>query len=276
MKVNKVINNNIVSAYDKNGQELIVMGRGIGFQMKEQQDIPSTKIEKIFRMENEKILRQFKDLIEDLPLEYLRVSMEIISYAKTVLDKQLNPNIYLTLSDHINFAIERHRQNILVPNPLFREVKNFYPEEYQIGVYAVALLEKRLEIQLQTDEASSIALHVINAEYDMNMHDIIHIMDLVQKMLEIILAYFSIELEENSLSYERFITHLKFLAQRIFSGKPLETGDWEYVKMIAVMYPEAYACSLAIQSYIKEVCGSDITGEEVAYLAVYIRRIVKR
>lgn len=276
MRVHKMINNNIVGSYDENGQELIVMGRGIGFHLKENQVIPPEKIEKVFRMDNEKSLKRFKDLIEDLPLEYLQVSTEIIEYAKTVLDKKLNPNIYLTLSDHINFAIERRRQNIQVINPLFREVKNYYRREYRIGARAVDLIRRRLGVSLDADEASSIALHIVNAEYDMRMGDVIRVMDLAQNMLEIVSARFDMAMEEHSLSYERFITHLKFLSQRIFAREPLESGNPEFAGMIASMYPDAHACSLAIRDYIKQACDREITGEETAYLAVYIQRIAKR
>ena len=34
MVIEKVINNNIVSAYDEDGREVVIMGRGIGFGVK--------------------------------------------------------------------------------------------------------------------------------------------------------------------------------------------------------------------------------------------------
>ena len=46
MVINHVINNNVVSAYDKDQNEIIVMGKGIGFQKKPGQEIPENKIEK--------------------------------------------------------------------------------------------------------------------------------------------------------------------------------------------------------------------------------------
>ena len=35
MKIDKVMNNNVVSSIDEDGQEIIVVGTGIGFQGKE-------------------------------------------------------------------------------------------------------------------------------------------------------------------------------------------------------------------------------------------------
>lgn len=37
MKIDKVMNNNVVSSIDEDGQEIIVVGTGIGFQGKEKQ-----------------------------------------------------------------------------------------------------------------------------------------------------------------------------------------------------------------------------------------------
>ncbi|MFR5733210.1 MAG: CAT RNA binding domain-containing protein [Clostridium sp.] len=51
MKIEKVINNNVVSALE-NGREVVVMGRGIGFQLRAGMDIPGELIEKVFRLDN--------------------------------------------------------------------------------------------------------------------------------------------------------------------------------------------------------------------------------
>ena len=174
MKVRKVINNNIVSSADEDGREIVVMGRGIGFQAREGWEIPEERIEKIFRLDNKDSLNRFKDLLARLPLEHIQISDEIISYGKKVLNKPLNHNIYITLTDHINFAVERHRQNMMFPNPLLREVRSFYREEYLIGEYALALIKKKLGIDFPVDEAASIALHLVNAEYNTAMRDTIN------------------------------------------------------------------------------------------------------
>ncbi len=106
MKIEKVINNNVVSALE-DGREVVVMGRGIGFQLRAGMDIPGELIEKVFRLDNPGVMDQFKSLVQKLPPERLQISAEVIQYAKGVMNKKLNHNIYLTLTDHINFAIER-------------------------------------------------------------------------------------------------------------------------------------------------------------------------
>ena len=273
MKIAKIINNNVVSTCDEEGREIIVMGRGVGFKAQEGSTIDEEKVEKIFRLESQNTMDKFKELLENLPMEHVQISAEIIGYAKEVLNRPINPNVYITLTDHINFALERYKQKMMFSNPLIREVRSFYHAEYLIGEYAIAMIERGLGVKLPVDEAASIALHIVNAEYDAPMGDTIKITNLIQQVLEVVREYFSIELDEQSLSYERFITHLRFLAQRVFTGEHMNLDNLEFQEVIDRLYPEEYACSQKIQALIKLQYRHQVTEEEVAYLALHIKRI---
>lgn len=273
MKIDKVINNNIVSVLEPSGEEIIVMGRGLGFQGRPGKEIREDKIEKIFRLDSQTEVEQFKTLLQNLPLEHIQVSNEIISYAKSVLKKRLNKNIYITLTDHINFAIDRMKQNMIFANPLLREVRSFYREEYLIGEYAIALIKKKLGVEMPVDEAASVALHIVNAEYNTKMSDAINITTLIQYVLDLVKERFSITYDEESLNYERFITHLRFLSQRIYSNELLENGSTELSALVSAMYPQEYAVSQEIRDYIKENYHHEVTDDETAYLTIHIKRV---
>ena len=273
MKISRIINNNVVSTCDEEGREVIVMGRGVGFKAKEGSTIDEDKIEKVFRLDSQNTMDKFKELLVNLPMEHVQISAEIISYAKEVLNRPINPNVYITLTDHINFALERFKQKMMFSNPLIREVRSFYHAEYHIGEYAIAMIDRDLGIKLPVDEAASIALHIVNAEYDAPMGDTIKITNLIQQVSEVVEEYFNIKLDEQSLSYERFITHLRFLAQRVFTGEHMELDNLEFQKVIDRLYPEEYACSQKVQALIKLQYGHQVTEEEVAYLALHIKRI---
>lgn len=276
MKIVKVINNNIVSTCDEDGREIVVMGRGIGFKAREGSVIDQEKIEKVFRLDSQNTMDRFKEMLVNLPMEHVQISAEIISYAKSVLNRPINPNVYITLTDHINFALERFKQKMMFSNPLIREVKAFYNEEYLIGEYAIAMIERDLGVRLPVDEAASIALHIVNAEYDGPMGDTIKITNLIQQVLEVVKEYFQVELDKQSLYYERFITHLRFLAQRVFTGERMELDNLEFQEMIDRMYPEEYACSQKVKALIQREYGHEVTEEELAYLTLHIRRIRSR
>ena len=132
MKIQKVINNNVISALDEGGQEIVAMGRGIGFQKKAGEELAESAVEKVFRLKSPDLLERFKQLLADMPLECIQVSDRIISYAKERLPMRLNQNVYLTLTDHIAFALKRYEEGMLFENALYGEIRRFYPEEFQI------------------------------------------------------------------------------------------------------------------------------------------------
>lgn len=73
MIVDRVINNNIVSTIDDEGAELILMGRGLGFGAKSGNDIDESKVEKIFKLEDQNDAEQLKQLLLRVPLEEAEV-----------------------------------------------------------------------------------------------------------------------------------------------------------------------------------------------------------
>lgn len=271
--IEKVINNNIISAYEESGAEVIVMGRGIGFKKKQGEVVPADQISKIFRIKSRTLAEQFKELLANMPLERVRISDEIISHAKDHLKLKLNQSIYVTLTDHINFAIERVSQGIEPQNALLWEIKRFYPQEFQLGIYALELIQDRLDILLPEDEAGFIALHFVNAEYGTDIRDAVKFPDQMQAIVDIVERDLGILLDESSLHYERFMTHIKFLIQRIYRKELLSSEDRELSLLMQRKYPREYQCSLKVAEYIMQATGSRLSEEEIMYLSVHIRRV---
>lgn len=164
MKIDKVINNNLIRAFDKNNKEVLVMGCGLGFKKKIGEEIDSDKIEKVYYLEDANSTNKLVSLLSEIPLEVIQACNEIISYAKYSLGKKINDNIYISLTDHINFALERAKQGVDFKNALIWEIKRFYNHEFLIGKEALTIIKKRLDIMLSEDEAASIALHIVNAQ----------------------------------------------------------------------------------------------------------------
>ena len=274
MKIKKVINNNVVSALDSDSCEVIVMGRGVGFQARPGMDIPPDRIQKIFKMDGKNSSDRLQELLKDIPMEHFQLCSDIIEYAKAKIGKKLNKNIYITLTDHVNFAIERYRQGMNFSNPLLHEVKLFYKNEFAVGEYALSLINERVGALLPADEAASIALHIVNAEYNTQMSEAIHITKCIPEILDIVEEYFNIRLDKESLHYERFVTHLKFLTQRIVKKELLDNKDKEFEEAIERLYPREFKCAREVKGYIEEHFEYQITEEELAYLTVHIRRVI--
>lgn len=275
MKIEKVINNNIVSAVDEEGREAVVMGRGLGFRAKPGTVLPKKGIEKIFWIKSETLAQQFKELLSQMPMEHVKVSGDIIAYAKENLSMELNQSIYVTLTDHINFAIMRYKEGIKPQNALLWEIKRFYTREFGIGMYALKVIEEQLNIRLPEDEAGFIALHFVNAEYGTRIRDAVKFPNLVKEILEIVKAELEMEFDENSLHYERFVTHVKFLLQRIYKNETLPDEESELSEMMRKKYKREYSCSQKVAAYINRETQTILSNEEIMYLAIHIRRVAE-
>lgn len=162
MQIIKIFNNNVLLAEDSQEDEVIVMGRGIGFQKKSGETVDLEKIEKLF------VLKENNDLLptiyDDMSNEEIELVLDIIKLAEATLDVSFQSNLYITLADHLHFAIERHKQGLSLQNPLSWQIKKLYRPEYAVGQKALEIIENKIGVRLSEEEAASIALHLINAQ----------------------------------------------------------------------------------------------------------------
>lgn len=274
MRIQKVINNNVVSALDEQGKEIVAMGKGIGFQRRSGQEIPETGAEKIFRLESPDVLEHFKELIVNMPLSCIEVSDEIITYAKSVLTAQLGQSVYLTLTDHINFALIRFKDGMLFENALYNEIKHFYPEEFKIGKHALDLIEEKTGVRLPYDEAASIAFHLVNAEFGMKLKDV-HIMtEMMRHLVEMVNA--EVPLTPEAIQLDRLVTNLKFVLNRLLLNKPAaDDQDFIFNDFIRKHCGKEYDLAQKMKHYIEAVIGCDMAEAEVIYLTIQLKYIGK-
>lgn len=273
MKISRVINNNVASVINKKKQELVIMGKGIAFQKKVGDTIDEDKVEKVFSLESEEVSERFKKLLNEIPMEYMDVSEEIIQYAKMNIGKKLNDIIYVSLTDHIYFAVERHKKGMDLKNGLIWETKRMYKDEFAIGKEALKIIEKKLGVTLLEDEATFIALHIVNAELNEEIPTIINITKVMQEILDIVKYHFHMDFDEESLYYYRFITHLKFFAQRIFHGEKMSGNDNFLYEMVKSTYTRSYQCTEKIKNLIEEEYSYYLTNDEMLYLTIHIERV---
>lgn len=273
MEISKVLNNNVAVVIENN-EEKIVMGRGICFKKKTGDTIEPETIDKVFYLHNQEVLSRFKELVVDIPLEYLEIGEEIMDEARLSLGKALNDNIYISMVDHIYTVVVRAKDDILVKNALLWDIQRFYKEEYQIGKKALEIIEKKTGVLLPNDEAGFIALHIVNGQLDEDVHDMYEITKIMQEIENIVRYHFKIEFNEESAYYYRFITHLKFFAQRLVEHKKQNKQEDDLLEVVQVKYANAYQCVEKIAIYIKNQYNYELYDEEKLYLTIHIHRVV--
>lgn len=274
MIINKVLNNNVVTIISENGEEAVVMGRGLAFQKKKGDEIDESKIEKIFVLENKSINEKLLTLVNDIPAKYLEIAEDIIKYAENKLSTKLNENIYLTLTDHISFAISRVEKNLEIKNAMLWDIKRLHKDEFEIGIYALRVIKENLNVELPEDEAASIAMHILNGELNQEMPEIVDMIKLIEEILKMVKYHFNIDFDEDSINYYRFVTHLKFFTQRLSSGRYYEDNDNDLFNIIKLKYPKSYECTKRIEGFVKQKYETQLTKEEMLYLIIHTARVV--
>ena len=277
MKINKIINNNVVSALDHNGKEVIVMRRGIAFQEKAGNTIDDQKIERIFYLRDQ-MNNKLIQLVDSIPSDYIALASDIIDYARIYLHRELDDSIYISLSDHIYTAIERINKGITMRCSILWDIKRFYEKEYAVAQKALEMIKSRFDIALPEDETGFIALHFVNAEMDTgSLEQVMEITEIMQEITRIVQYFFNMEFDTDSLYYYRFITHLKFFAERFVKHTMLEDqGENQLFKMIRQEYVNSYRCVQKISEFLSGKYGCALSEEEQLYLIIHIERIVHK
>lgn len=277
MIIHRVINNNFAVILDERGMEKVVMGKGICFGRKAGALLPEQAIEKSFVLENKEIRERFQTILQEVSQESVEISECIIKKADHLLNKKLNENIYVSLTDHIQFAINRCHQGIQMKNALLWHIKAIYPKEFKLGMETVDLIEQKCGIRLLEDECSFIALHLVAAQMNEDLSSTLNITKIIKDIMSIISKYFHIALDEESIDFFRFITHLKFFAQRLQEKRYYNDSNGSEDPLfvsVKFSYPDSFECAKRIGQYIETIQKNTITNEELLYLTIHIQRII--
>ncbi|MBF0777844.1 BglG family transcription antiterminator LicT [Streptococcus cuniculi] len=273
MVIEKIYNNNVALAVDQD-KEVIVMGKGLGFQKKPGDTVDTSMIERTFTLDDHQQLSEFQSLYAHLPAEEIDVVLAIISHAEKELQQSFDVSLYIALVDHIHYTLERHQQGISLKNPLAWEIRKFYPKEFQLGVDALMFIIEHLGVVLDRDEAASIALHLVNAEKNAGITPQTQTLSrIVSNILEIVRLHFACSIDEDSISYHRFRTHVQYFAQRVVNGLVEGKNDAFLYEQVQKNYPQAFATTQKIRSYIEKQFDFPMSQDEQVYLTIHIQRL---
>lgn len=275
MRVVKSLNNSLILSQTDDGSEVILMGKGIGFTLKKGDQVPEKAIEKTFVLSSEMEKKNYLQVFSSASEELLSVVQQIVAYSQEQLAYTLSKNLFFTLVDHLNYAIERQNQGIVFQNKLLVEVQRFYLSEYKIGVYGIQRVESLLGISLPLEEAGNIAFHLVNAQAETNKMD-----ETIQsiRMLKDILAITSHSFPEKQLSVEsttylRFVTHLQFFIRRMIDGEVLPAQNNFVLETLSEHNPKEFNVATKIKRYVEEELEQTVNKDELLYLTLHLSRV---
>lgn len=275
MQINRVLNTNAVLSQDPDGNEIVLLGRGIGFKSRPGDELDETKIEKRFTLNDEKQLNRFQTLLEQIPTEYIFVAEQAISFAKRFYNMKLNESIHISLADHLHSAVENAKLGIQIPNSLLLDIKQYYPREYEIGQQTITMVDDKLHVQLPEDEWGFVAMHFVNAQYGRENTNIKKIITFVRDVNQFILDELDIQPDEDSLFYHRYMTHLNFFAQRVAGGVHYSDDNDVELSLLKKHYREEYKVSCDVANYIKKNYHFKPNKDEIMYLTIHLAHITR-
>lgn len=278
MQILKILNNNAVISKDLAEKEIIVTGKGIAFQKNRFDVIDEKLIEKIFYPADKTQKTKLELLIQEIPLEYLSFTEDIIAYAQVKLKTKLDSNLLITLTDHIHYAIEKIKKGIFTPNLMLDEIRSFYRNEYDLGMEIVSQINERYAVKFDENEAGFIAFHLMNAQEKGNLDETIDMLSNLGEIKKIIEKYFDTKLDENSLDFSRFMIHLKFFMRKMALASPQQDkslSDDALFRMLVEKYADINECLNLVDAYAYQIKKYHLSDSDRMYLIIHLARLLK-
>lgn len=276
MKIIKKVNNNVAIGLDQNGKEVIVFGKGIGF---EKMPYILDDLSKIDRTYYDVDPRYF-DLINSVDEKVLFLCTKMVNVIMAKLEGEWNPSLVFILADHITFALERFHKGMTIPFPYSDEIELACPEENKWALWIVKNINHNFHVKMPKGEVTCIAMHLVNArtgtkssEQPTSTQRKDRILKFAIQMIE---TDFDIKISKKDLNYYRFKSHISYFVKRKEEKTPIQEDNQKLFELMKTTYPDAYQCAMKIGSFIKTEYDSECSNDEILYLMIHINRFMQR
>lgn len=276
MKALRVFNNNVVLARHDDGREVIVTGRGLGFQAKPGSRLDATKIVRVFVPDEGRNVDNAGRFIAAIAPEHVALADEALAPLWAEQGCPPSTSTVVALADHLSYAIKRARQGLVLEYPLRAEIAHLYPRELAWGERIVRFVNERIEDPLPSEEAVAFAMHLVNASFTGgNLADTYRMTGVFSQIFEVIEGAFGAPIDRDSINAARFITHLRYFFVRVGAGEQLDDQGTPFVASIQRAYPDAERCARRVRDLLELRLGTPLTEGETAYLTLHIARLTQ-
>ncbi|MEJ7540833.1 glucose PTS transporter transcription antiterminator GlcT [Staphylococcus intermedius] len=270
--IKKVLNNNVlICEYQQS--EVVIIGKGLGFNKKPKMKInDADTIEKVFKLENKNEQDHYKMLVEHTDERVLRAVIDSVQMIMTHFELHHEESFIVSLTDHLIFALKRLEKGQLIKNPFLSETKYSYPEAYKIAKKVVARINLQLNTDFPEDEVGFIALHIASQTDDIDLSEMQNVPKLINNAIRMIEHDMEIQIPVASIQYQRFVRHIHFLLQRLKKGERA-TIELSFENLLKTQYPLCYNVAVKIVKMIQLQIDVSVDEAEVAYLTMHIQQL---
>lgn len=272
LRIEKVLNNNVLIAEHPSYQEVILIGKGIGFNRKQGDSIDTNGIEKLFVLKNEREQENYIKLLPYIDHDVHEVIISAIELIKQRTNSELNEHIHVALTDHLMFALTRVSQGLKVTNPFLVETKALYRREYEVAVEVVKLIKEKTGMDLPTGEVGFIALHIHSAVTNKNLSEVNQDSQLVGRLVSIVEGQLGITIDKDSIDYMRLVRHLRFAIERVKKGERVEEPE-KIASLLKEEYPICYNLAWKLIKIMQQTLKLQVFDAEAVYLTMHLQRL---
>ncbi|MGV0349665.1 PRD domain-containing protein [Corynebacterium guaraldiae] len=270
MQLLRVFNNNVVLAR-RGAEDVIVTGRGIGFQAHPGTEVDPAKVVKVFVPDSGRDPDHLAAMIAGIPGEYVQLVIDAMHSVDMSEALRSKLTLVVAIADHIHGAVNRGNA---VSYPLEAEVRHLYAEDFALAQQLLTAINGGLHKPLAPDEAVAITLHLVNAGFAVgDLSGTYRMTGLIQQILAVIGSHIDTELISEDISVARFITHLRYLFVRMAEHQQLDSDDRQVATAISARYPDAVETAQMVANLIELRLDNTLTPDEVSYLTLHIARL---
>ena len=273
MVILRVFNNNVVLARDEIGREAILTGRGLGFQRRAGQEVDASLIARRYVPADN--AESVAEVIAGIPLERLALIERAFRRAARELGTGVPSSTVVAVVDHVNQAMERVRQGLVMEYPLRAEAAHLHPEELRLAEAMVEELNAAQEVQLPAGEAVALALHLFTAAVGArSAQEATRQSRLIAQVMELLSGAYGDSFDAGSVDAARFAVHLRYFLVRAKTAVQIQDSTASLVtRALRAGNPGAYRVALRIRDLLELRLGTSVTDDETAYLALHVARL---
>ena len=275
VEVEKILNNNVLIAKHSSLGEVVIIGKGVGFNRKTGESIDTNIVEKLFVLKNEKDQADYIKLLPFVDNDMHEVIISSIDLIKDRANAPLNEHIHVALTDHLMFTFNRISSGMEIRNPFLVETKTLYPFEYGIAQEVVNLIANKTGVRLPEGEMGFIALHIHSSVMNRDLSEVNHDSQLVTRLINIIEEQLKIKIDKDSIDYTRLVRHLRYTIGRVKNGERVEEPE-KISSLFKEEYPVCYNLSWKLIKIMQQALFMPVLDAEAVYLTMHLQRLQKK
>ena len=269
-RVKKVLNHNtLIGIGMEDNREYLLIGKGIGFGKKVSERIEAPEECTVYSLCEQTQRGSAAELVKSVDPVFLEISEQILKESERIFGK-IDWAILFHMADHIAYAVKRIRNQEQISNPLTEDIRALFHMEYKTAERIGSVLKERLDVEIDEHEIGYIALHIHSAIEDENVALSMQIARTVRECIQLVEEETGMKIDTVSLSYNRLMNHVRYMAARAVKGEKLKLNMNDYM---LEKFPDAYRLASTVCGHLEKYLKKPLDEVEIGYLAMHIQRV---